>query len=153
MLLDDAREGKAKKDSNLYPVPNWPTKETAKLLGQVSGVSVDTFGNPVIFHRGGRTWNGNTFKRNNVYNGNFNKPIKVDTILTLNSTGHVINSWGSNLFFMPHMITVDSKNNVWVTDVALHQVFKFDPYGGKTHKPVFSLGEAVIITNLISASS
>lgn len=26
---------------------------------------------------------------------------------------------------MPHGITVDHENNVWVTDVALHQVFKF----------------------------
>lgn len=28
---------------------------------------------------------------------------------------------------MPHGITVDHENNVWVTDVALHQVFKFGP--------------------------
>lgn len=28
---------------------------------------------------------------------------------------------------MPHGITVDHENNVWLTDVALHQVFKFGP--------------------------
>lgn len=28
---------------------------------------------------------------------------------------------------MPHGITVDHENNVWLTDVALHQVFKFSP--------------------------
>ena len=40
---------------------------------------------------------------------------------------------------MPHMITVDAGNNVWVTDVALHQVFKFAAYGGDG-KPVLILG-------------
>jgi hypothetical protein len=34
-------------------------------------------------------------------------------------------SWGANLFIMPHGLTVDKDNNVWVTDVGLHQVFKF----------------------------
>jgi len=28
---------------------------------------------------------------------------------------------------MPHGVTVDHENNVWLTDVALHQVFKFGP--------------------------
>ncbi len=41
---------------------------------------------------------------------------------------------------MPHMVTVDSENNVWITDVALHQVFKFGPYGGRD---LVKLGEAV----------
>ena len=29
---------------------------------------------------------------------------------------------GSNQFYMPHGITVDADNNIWVTDAALHQV-------------------------------
>ena len=41
------------------------------------------------------------------------------------------------------MITVDSQNNVWMTDVALHQVFKFGPYGGD-HKPLIVLGERFV---------
>merc|ERR1719391_1259083 len=70
-----------------------------------------------------------------------NKPIPFDTVLTINSTGHTVNSWGRDFFFLPHMITVDTGNNVWVTDVALHQVFKFAPYGGdKDHKPLLTLG-------------
>ena len=32
-----------------------------------------------------------------------------------------MNSWGRDLFFLPHMITVDSENSIWLTDVALHQ--------------------------------
>ena len=62
-----------------------------------------------------------------------NVPIPVDTVLTVNQTGHTVNAWGKGMFFLPHMITVDSKNNIWLTDVALHQVFKFAPYGGNQH--------------------
>lgn len=40
---------------------------------------------------------------------------------------------------MPHGITIDNKGNVWVTDVALHQVFKFTPEN-RTH-PALTLGE------------
>ena len=129
-------------DGGLYPVPNWPPKETADKFGQLSGVSIDSYGNPVIFHRGDRTWNGNTF-RGNKYNGDRSKPIPVNTILTLNSTGHVIHEWGANIFHLPHMLTVDKKNNIWVTDVALHQVFKFGPYGGEDKKPLIVLGTPV----------
>jgi len=32
--------------------------------------------------------------------------------------------WGENMFWMPHGLTVDQYDNIWVTDVGLHQVFK-----------------------------
>lgn len=84
----------------------------------------------------------------NQYHGNRNRPIEENTILTLNSSGHVINEWGAGLFFMPHMLTVDKKNNIWLTDVALHQVFKFGPYGGDTKKPLMVLGTPVSFINI-----
>lgn len=40
---------------------------------------------------------------------------------------------------MPHGLTIDNENNVWVTDVALHQVFKFGPRGSND-KPLMTLG-------------
>ena len=52
-------------------------------------------------------------------------PIKSDTIVTLDAaTGSLLDHWGSNLFYMPHGLEVDANGNTWVTDVALHQVFK-----------------------------
>ena len=81
--------------------------------------------------------------RGNKYNGDRSKPIPVNTVLTLNSTGHIIHGWGANFFHLPHMLTVDKKNNVWLTDVALHQVFKFGPYGGDSKKPLIVLGTPV----------
>ena len=92
----------------------------------------------------------NTFVfRNDVYQLDRNNPIKQNTILTLDGNGGIQNEWGSDLFFMPHHLTIDAQNNVWVTDVALHQVFKFPPYGGpgKTKTPVIRLGEKVIYTS------
>lgn len=55
-------------------------------------------------------------------------PIPVDTVIKLDSTtGEVLDSWGSILFYMPHGMTIDRHGNTWITDVALHQVFKFHP--------------------------
>jgi peptidylamidoglycolate lyase len=52
-------------------------------------------------------------------------PIAVSTVLTLDpETGAVLSDWGRNLFYMPHGIALDADDNVWLTDVALHQVFK-----------------------------
>ena len=45
------------------------------------------------------------------------------------------------MFVMPHGLEIDNNDNIWVTDVALHQVFKFNPNGkllltlGKSFKP------------------
>jgi peptidylamidoglycolate lyase len=44
-------------------------------------------------------------------------------------SGKILNSWGANLFIMPHGLTVDNDDNIWVTDVALQQVFKFSHDG------------------------
>lgn len=69
-------------------------------------------------------------------------PIKEDTIYTLNrQTGGVINSWGKNLFYLPHGLTIDGQNNAYVTDVALHQVMKFT-LNESVIQPVFILGDA-----------
>ena len=51
------------------------------------------------------------FFSDNTYGGDKDVPIPFDTVLTINSTGHTINSWGKDLFFLPHMVTVDSVRN------------------------------------------
>lgn len=47
-------------------------------------------------------------------------------------------------FYLPHGITVDLQSNVWITDVAMHQVFKFPPILNKgsadNTKPLLELG-------------
>jgi len=41
------------------------------------------------------------------------------------TTGEQIAEWGKDVFLMPHGLTIDDEDNVWLTDVHLHQVFKF----------------------------
>lgn len=104
----------------------WPTKLRA--LGSVSAVSFDNNDNVIVFHRGDHVWDSSTFSYKNVYLPRNKGPIQANTIIAFNrKTGDVSYEWGSNMFYMPHGLTVDHENNVWITDVAMHQVMKFAP--------------------------
>merc|ERR1712083_469067 len=108
-------------------------------LGQVSAVDVNRNDDPVVFHRGPVVWNGKSFDSKNKLVARTEKPIQVDTILTLDANkGKVISSFGKDIFYMPHGLDIDGDGNIWVTDVGLHQVMKF-PAG--TTKPSLVLGE------------
>jgi peptidylamidoglycolate lyase len=64
--------------------------------------------------------------------------LKDPAVLEIDpESGELIRSWGANTFLVPHGITVDRDNNVFLTDVALQQVFKFSHDG----KLLFSVGE------------
>lgn len=79
-----------------------------------------------------------TFNETHHYQLTHIGPIDVDTIIKLDTAnGKVLNSWGASLFFFPHGMTIDHHGNIWVTDVALHQVFKFKP---KSRYPSITLG-------------
>jgi len=60
---------------------------------------------------------------------------------SLISMPFLIKSHLTHSFYMPHGLTVDPEDNVWLTDVAMHQVFKFPPRGGDG-KPALTLGDA-----------
>ena len=49
----------------------------------------------------------------------------------------MLQSWGADLFYMPHGLTLDPEGNIWVTDVGLQQALKFSPSG----KLLQSLGQ------------
>lgn len=98
----------------------------------------------------------NLIKRTKVYVNNnlhyikisytilFAGPITTDIIYTLNrSTGAILKQWGKNLFYLPHGLTVDRLNNAFVTDVAMHQVFKFN-LNISSEQPSLTLGEAFV---------
>ncbi len=57
--------------------------------------------------------------------------IVAPTVLELHpATGALIASWGAGLLIIPHSLTVDQNDNIWVTDDRLHQVLKFS-HGGR----------------------
>ncbi|GAB1605212.1 peptidyl-alpha-hydroxyglycine alpha-amidating lyase 2-like [Argonauta hians] len=111
--------------TNLRAVPEWPEWKDATVR-QVSSLDTNQNGDVVLFHRGTRQWGARSFDRLNNFRGH--GAIKQNTIVTLsNSTGTKVSSFGANLFYLPHGITVDHENNIWTTDVGLHQVMKFPP--------------------------
>ena len=97
---------------------------------------IQTKPNIVVFHRAGREWP--------LLAPMPDKIIPHKTILIIDKdNGKLLNSWGDSLFIMPHGLTVDNENNVWVTDVGLHQLFKFNHDG----KLLMKLGAAKVAGN------
>ena len=107
---------------------DWPALPKDHVLGMCAGVGVDSHNRVFVLHRSGRLWS-NPFPT---------EPIAAPTVSVIDgATGRLLNSWGANLFIMPHGLTIDHEGNVWLTDVGLHQVFKFTPEG----RLLLTLGE------------
>uniref|UniRef100_A0A4D5SAN6 Putative peptidylglycine alpha-amidating monooxygenase n=1 Tax=Ixodes scapularis TaxID=6945 RepID=A0A4D5SAN6_IXOSC len=119
----------------------WPPREVTGALGPTSAVAVDSRGLVHILHRGPVVWNASSFDQNHVYRYQ-QSPISEPAIVVLDpKTGLVVRRWGQNMFFMPHGLYIDGEDHVWVTDVALHQVFRFPPNGTSAE---LVLGEAFV---------
>lgn len=114
-------------------VHGWPQLPPGELLGQVSGVGLDSRGTLILFRRAQRSWP--------LVDSLSTDPIEAPTVLLFDSaSGGQLGAWGAGRFAMPHGLTVDGQDNVWVTDVALHQVFKFTHEGAL----LLTLGERAV---------
>ena len=104
-------------------VHGWPHVPRGELLGQVSGVGIGAQGDVLVFRRASRSWLSSSDTLST-------EPIAEPTVLRFSAeTGELVAAWGARQFAMPHGLSVDHPGNVWLTDVALHQVFKLDPDG------------------------
>ena len=93
-------------------VPGWPALPAGMVVGEAVGVEVDSQNHVFFFHRADKSWGNSTV-------------IDKDTVVTVDgATGQVLATWGKNLFLVPHGLTVDQDDNVWVTDVMLNQVLQ-----------------------------
>lgn len=121
----------------------------SKLFGNLAGIDVDKDSNIVIFHRGSHVWNAVTFDANDVYLPDKDSPIKEHTVVTIDPIRNkVVSAWGGDRFFMPHGLSLDLEGkHLWLTDVALHQVFKFTYSGKKEEQEVLTLGTAFVPGN------
>ncbi len=116
--------------ANYHVVHGWPELPDGTVLDEVSAVAVDSHGNVLVLQRGGRQW-----PDSDVLDLT---PIAVPTIFVFDGrSGRLIRKWGDARFALPHSVTVDRQDNLWVTDVAWHLVFKFSPDGTL----VLTLGE------------
>ncbi|XP_048027279.1 peptidylglycine alpha-amidating monooxygenase isoform X2 [Megalobrama amblycephala] len=125
--------------AHLVEVSDWPEAELQ--LGQVSGLALNSNGDLIIFHRGDHIWGRVSFNMNGIYQQKDLGPIQQPTIIAVDPVkGRVLRASGRNMFYLPHGITTDKDDNYWVTDVALHQVFKLSSSG--TDQQLLVLGEA-----------
>jgi len=101
-----------------HAVHGWPLLPDGRDLGAVAGVGIDTHGNVFVFHRNDRTWPPSDELSTT--------PIASPTVTAFDAqSGKVVAQWGENTFAMPHGLAIDRNDNVWLTDVALQQVYKF----------------------------
>ncbi|XP_039635335.1 peptidyl-glycine alpha-amidating monooxygenase isoform X3 [Perca fluviatilis] len=142
LLLDTNRaEQVLDQDYHLEQVSAWP--QSSLQLGQVSGLTLDSDSNLVIFHRGDHHWGADSFNSQARYQQRSLGPIQQSTILVVDpAKGNILKASGRDMFYLPHGITTDKKNNYWITDVALHQVLKVSSDG--RDRMLLALGEAFI---------
>jgi peptidylamidoglycolate lyase len=101
-------------------VHGWPILPAGRVLGSAAGVAVNGKGEVIVFHRAGRVWSEPLPT----------EPIASPTLAVFDAaTGRFLREFGSGIFVMPHGLTIDRDGNLWLTDVALHQVFKLAPDG------------------------
>ena len=116
-----------------HVVHGWPRVPPGELLGQVSGVGIDARGDVLVFRRASRNWVSPS--------DTSVQPIAEPTVLRFRAeTGELGAALGADQFARPHGLSVDHQGNIWLTDVALHQVFKLDSDGS----PLLTLGQRAV---------
>lgn len=100
-------------------VKDWPKLPADVPLGECAGVAVDSRGHLLIFHRPGRGFDPGA-----------TTPLAGPAVLEVDAeSGALVRAWGANRFLVPHGISVDAADNVYLTDVGLQQVFGFSHDG------------------------
>jgi len=98
----------------------WPDLGEGMVLGQVTGVDVDSHGHVFVFHRADRPW---LDTKNTTL-------ITQPTLLRLDAaTGRIEAELGAGTFVVPHGLRVDDHDHLWVTDVGTQTVQELDHDG------------------------
>jgi DNA-binding beta-propeller fold protein YncE len=102
---------------DFQPLAHGLTLPEGLTLGPCSAVDFDRRGRLYLFHRG------------------------ASPILCFDKDGKFVRGWGDDLIGKAHGLRIDKDDNVWVTDIGHHTVFKFSPQGklllalGQTDRP------------------
>lgn len=115
---DVAADAEPLPDAAYEVVEGWPAlPDDFALFGEAVGVGVDSHGHVFVFHRADRDFNNTEI-------------IPAPTIAVIDgSTGELLATFGANQFVVPHGLSIDRDDNLWVTDVALNKVFKLSHDG------------------------
>lgn len=93
-------------------VPSWPVLPEGVVLGPVAGVAVDSHDRVYLFHRADADFDNED-------------PIALPTVLVVEgASGGVVAHWGAGQFIVPHGISIDARDHVWLTDTGANAVFE-----------------------------
>ncbi|QZD95018.1 peptidyl-alpha-hydroxyglycine alpha-amidating lyase family protein [Qipengyuania gelatinilytica] len=100
---------------------DWAQVPDGTAYGELSAVDVDSHGHIFVLHRAGREWK---------------EPFPTDliaepTVFMFAANGKLLGKWGANTLVMPHGLSVDDEDKVWITDVAREQVLRFSHDGAE----------------------
>ncbi len=103
-------------------VEAWPQFPSRLGLGLVTDVAVNSEGHVLVLHRANRELGEEGLADTTT--------IGEPLVLVLDQeTGALLRAWGSGVFRLPHSMTLDANDNVWITDVGRQQVLQFSPSG------------------------
>ena len=100
-------------------VRGWPILPEGYVLGQVCGVGVNS----------ARACTCLSSRRSCGQQAGRDPSRRPAVMCFDGATGTLLDSWGANIFQVPPRLRVDDRDNIWITDVELHQVFKFSHDG------------------------
>ena len=100
---------------------DWAQVPEGVAFGELSAVDVDSHGHIFVLHRAGREW-VEPFPA---------EEIAEPTVFMFASNGRLLGKWGSGALVMPHGLSVDGEDKVWITDVAREQVLRFSHDGNE----------------------
>lgn len=113
--VESKSSGAGRPDAAYTVVPEWPALGPGVVLGETSGVGVDSHGHVFLFQRGAGP-----------------------SILGLDpADGRVVARFGEGVFSNPHGLAIGPNDEIWVTDTVRHQVLRFSHEGALLQ----SLGE------------
>ena len=103
-------------------VAAWPQLPANVVLGPVTDMAISSQGHVFVLHRANRELNEQGLADTTA--------IEEPVVLVVDGqTGALLHAWGSAVFRLPHSISIDSKENVWITDVGRQQVLQFSASG------------------------
>jgi DNA-binding beta-propeller fold protein YncE len=105
LLSAELEIGSAAELVDFHPPQDFLQLPAGLTLGACSAVAVNSKDEVFLFHRG------------------------KQPILCFDKEGKFLRSWGDDQIHTAHGLRVDKEDNVWVTDIGNHRVFKFDSQG------------------------
>ncbi|WP_247714832.1 peptidyl-alpha-hydroxyglycine alpha-amidating lyase family protein [Qipengyuania mesophila] len=98
---------------------DWAQIPEGTAWGEVSAVDTDSHGHVFVLQRAGRVWE-EPFPSD---------PVAEPVVSMFAPNGTLLASWGVGETVMPHGLSVDAKDKVWITDVQREQLLRFSHDG------------------------